>query len=150
MKLGFGLGLFVKFGNEDNLIIGNNIDSFFEFCMEQKNPEIYFHNLKFDGEFIISYLLNNGFEHILNKKDKKDKTFTTLISDMGMFYSIEVYFKVGNKTVKKVKFIDSLKIIPFSVDQVAKSFNLEISKLSIDYNKEREKNHELTEMKQNG
>lgn len=145
MKLGFGLGLFVKFGNEDNLIIGNNIDSFFEFCMEQKNPEIYFHNLKFDGEFIISYLLNNGFEHILNKKDKKDKTFTTLISDMGMFYSIEVYFKVGNKTVKKVKFIDSLKIIPFSVDQVAKSFNLEISKLSIDYNKEREKNHELTE-----
>lgn len=145
MKLGFGLGLFVKFGNEDNLIIGNNIDSFFEFCMEQKNPEIYFHNLKFDGEFIISYLLNNGFEHILNKKDKKDKTFTTLISDMGMFYSIEVYFEVGNKTVKKVKFIDSLKIIPFSVDQVAKSFNLEISKLSIDYNKEREKNHELTE-----
>ena len=61
MKLGFGLGLFVKFGNEDNLIIGNNIDSFFEFCMEQKNPEIYFHNLKFDGEFIISYLLTQIF-----------------------------------------------------------------------------------------
>lgn len=97
------------------------------------------------GEFIISYLLNNGYEHIKNKKDRKDKTFTTLISDMGMFYSIEVYFKVGNKTVNKVKFIDSLKIIPFSVDQVAKSFNLEISKLSIDYNLKREKDHILTE-----
>ena len=145
MKLGFGLGLFVKFGNENNLKIGNNIDTFFEFCKVEKNPEIYFHNLKFDGEFIISYLLNHGFEHIKDRKEKKNNSFTTLISDMGMFYSIVVYFEVGNKTVKKVTFYDSLKIIPFSVDQIAKSFNLEISKLSIDYNEKREKNHILTE-----
>lgn len=145
MKLGFGLGLFVKFGNEKNLKIGNNIDTFFEFCIAEKNPEIYFHNLKFDGEFIISYLLNHGFEHIKDRKEKKNNSFTTLISDMGMFYSIVVYFEVGNKTVKKVTFYDSLKIIPFSVDQIAKSFNLEISKLSIDYNEKREKDHILTE-----
>ena len=145
MKLGFGLGLFVKFGNEKNLKIGNNIDTFFEFCRAEKNPEIYFHNLKFDGEFIISYLLNHGFEHIKDRKEKKNNSFTTLISDMGMFYSIVVYFEVGNKTVKKVTFYDSLKIIPFSVDQIAKSFNLEISKLSIDYNEKREKDHILTE-----
>ena len=145
MKLGFGLGLFVKFGNENILKIGNNIDTFFEFCKAEKNPEIYFHNLKFDGEFIISYLLNHGFEHIKDRKEKKNNSFTTLISDMGMFYSIVVYFEVGNKTVKKVTFYDSLKIIPFSVDQIAKSFNLEISKLSIDYNEKREKNHILTE-----
>ena len=61
-----------------------------------------------------------------------------------MFYSIEVFFKVGNKQVKKVKFYDSLKIIPFSVDQVAKSFNLEISKLTLDYNTPRSRNHILT------
>jgi len=145
MKHGYGLGLFVKFGNEKNLKIGNNIDTFFEFCKAEKNPEIYFHNLKFDGEFIISYLLNHGFEHIKDRKEKKNNSFTTLISDMGMFYSIVVYFEVGNKTVKKVTFYDSLKIIPFSVDQIAKSFNLEISKLSIDYNEKREKNHILTE-----
>ena len=101
--------------------------------------------MKFDGEFIISYLLNHGFEHIKDRKEKKNNSFTTLISDMGMFYSIVVYFEVGNKTVKKVTFYDSLKIIPFSVDQIAKSFNLEISKLSIDYNEKREKNHILTE-----
>lgn len=50
----------------------------------------------------------------------------------------------GNKTVKKVTFIDSLKIIPFSVEQIAKSFNLPISKLKIDYNEVREKGHILT------
>lgn len=97
------------------------------------------------GEFIIYYLLKNGFEVIEDRKEKRDKTFTTLISDLGMFYSIEVFFKVGNKKVKKVKFLDSLKIIPFSVDQIAKSFNLEISKLKIDYDKPRSRNHILTQ-----
>ena len=61
-----------------------------------------------------------------------------------MFYQIEVYFEKKNKKTHKVTFIDSLKIIPFSVEQIAKSFNLEISKLKIDYNKPRERNHILT------
>ena len=134
-----------EIGNEDNIKIGNNIDSFIEFCKNEKNSTFYFHNLKFDGEFIIHYLLKNGFEHIKNKKDKKSKTFTTLISDMGMFYSIEVYFEVKNKKVKKARFIDSLKIIPFSVDEIAKSFGLPISKLKIDYNEVREIDHILTD-----
>ena len=134
-----------EIGNEKNIKYGNNIESFFEFCKAEKNPEIYFHNLKFDGEFIISYLLNNGFKHIRNIKERDEKTFTTLISDMGMFYSITVYFNKDKNHSKKVTFYDSLKIIPFSVDQIAKSFNLEISKLSIDYNEKREKNHILTE-----
>ena len=53
-------------------------------------------------------------------------------SNMGQFYNITVYFKKGNKTVHKVTFIDSLKIIPFSVDDTAKAFKLPISKLKLD------------------
>lgn len=130
--------------NPDNIIIGNNIDDFFKFCEDTHNPTIYFHNLKFDGEFILYYLLKNGYTHIKDKKERADKTFTTLISDMGMFYTMEVYFKVGNKKVNKVTFIDSLKIIPFSVDDIAKTFGLTISKLTLDYDKPREKGHILT------
>ena len=132
---------------EDNskIEIGNNIEDFIKWCEEAKNPTVYFHNLKFDGEFIIYYLLKNGFTWISDKKDKKDKTFVTLISDMGMFYTIEVYFKVGNKQVKKVTFIDSLKILNMSVDMIAKTFGLSISKLKIDYNEPREKGHILTD-----
>lgn len=100
--------------------------------------------LKFDGEFVIYYLLKNGFKHVEKREDIKDNTFTTLISDMGMFYQITVYFEKKNKKTHKVTFIDSLKIIPFSVEQIAKSFNLEISKLKIDYNKPRERDHKLT------
>ena len=133
-----------EIGNEDNVIIGNNIDDFMKYVEHLPNSEIFFHNLKFDGEFIIHWLLTHGFTHVKDKKDRKDKTFSTLISDMGMFYSIEVYFKVWNKKDKKVKFIDSLKIIPFGVEQIAKSFGLPISKLEIDYNEPRELGHKLT------
>ena len=133
-----------EIGNEDNIKIGNDIDSFMKFIELQTNSEYYFHNLKFDGEFIIHYLLTHGFTYVEDRKKRKDKTFTCLISDMGMFYTIEVFFKVGNKRVKNAKFIDSLKIIPFGVDAIAKSFGLPISKLSIDYNAYREVGHELT------
>lgn len=63
---------------------------------------------------------------------------------MGQFFNITVYFKVGNKKVKKVTFYDSLKILNFSVDTIAKSFNLPISKLKLDYKRAREKNYKLT------
>lgn len=128
-------------------IYGNTIEQFFDWIENQKkNYKIYFHNLKFDGSFIISWLIKNGFEYIENKKDKKDNTFTTLITDMGQFFSIEVYFKTKGKRVKKVTFLDSLKIFPnMSVDQVAKSFGLPISKLSIDYAKHRPEGWQLTQ-----
>lgn len=89
-------------------------------------------------------MLTHGFKYIKDKKEKENKTFTTLISKMGQFFSIEVYFKVYNKKVKKVTFLDSLKILPFSVDKIAKSFNLDIRKLEIDYNLPRKKGHILT------
>ena len=135
----------VEIGNEENLEIGNNIDDFMKYCKTQKNSTFYFHNLKFDGEFIIYWLLKHEFHHVQKREEIKDMTFTTLISDMGQFYNIVVYFKKGNKEVHKVTFIDSLKIIPFSVEETAKYFNLEISKLKIDYNKVRKRNHILTD-----
>ena len=133
-----------EIGNEENIIIDNNIDSFIKFCKDSNNSTFYFHNLKFDGEFIIYYLLTHGFKHVEKKEDIESNTFTTLISDMGQFYSICVYFEKKNKQVVKATFNDSLKIIPFSVDAIAKSFNLPISKLSIDYNKPREKGYILS------
>lgn len=136
-----------EIGNVDNFIYGNSIDDFFKFCQNKKeNYVLYFHNLKFDGEYIFNYLLNNGYECIKNKKDRKDKTFTTLISDTGQFYSIEIFFETKNKKhVNKVTIYDSLKILNFSVEQIAKDFNLPIRKLELDYKAYREVGHILTE-----
>lgn len=132
-----------EIGNPENIIIDNNIESFIKFCKDSGNSTMYFHNLKFDGEFIISYLLNNGYELILDSKEKRDNTFTTLISDMGLFYSMTIYFSVKGKKVSKVTIIDSLKILNMSVDKVAKSFGLPISKLELDYDTPREKGYIL-------
>ena len=123
--------------------VGNSIESFFERIKKEANPYIYFHNLKFDGEFLIFHIMKNlGFEHV-ESKEKRTGTFSTLISDMGLFYSIEVYFEVGKKT-KKVTFIDSLKIINQSVESMPKTFKIPENKLEIDYNVPREKGHILT------
>ena len=121
-------------GNSDNVEIGLTIDDFMKWCRTQKeNHTVMFHNLKFDGQFIMQWLFHNGFEHTVDPKDKKTGTFNTLINDMGMYYQIEVIFYKKGKNVKKVVFQDSLKLIPLSVDNIAKSFNMEIKKLSIDY-----------------
>ena len=58
-----------EIGNEENLQIGNNIDSFIEYCKKEKNSIFYFHNLKFDGEFIIYWCLTYGFKHVEKKVD---------------------------------------------------------------------------------
>lgn len=128
-------------GNINNFHYGNSLDDFMEFI--EKNQAIYyFHNLKFDGEFIIHWLLNHGFKH---SKKPQEKEFSTLISRMGQFYSIEIVYKRRKKGVNKVVIYDSLKKLPFSVANIAKSFHLEMSKLEIDYNEYREIGHELTQ-----
>lgn len=136
-----------EIGNTDNFIYGNNIDDFIKWCKNKKeNYVLYFHNLKFDGEYIFSYLLNNGFTCIKNKNEREDNTFTCLISDTGQFYSIEIYFETSNpKHINKVTIYDSLKILNFSVDMIAKDFNLPIRKLDLDYKQIREVNHILTD-----
>lgn len=134
-----------EIGNPTNFMYGNKIEGFIDFCKNKKeNYKILFHNLKFDGEYIFSYLLKNGYELIEDKKEKRDKTFTCLISDMGQFYSIEIYFTVKKKKVNKVIIYDSMKLLNFSVDKIAKAFDLPIRKLKIDYKAYRKVGHILT------
>lgn len=136
-----------EIGNTENFQYGDSIDYFMNFCRNKKaNYIIYFHNLKFDGEFIIHWLLTNGFTCIKDKKDRADNTFTTLISDTGQFYSIEIFFETQNKRkINKVTIYDSLKILNFSVSQVAKSFNLGLLKGEIDYKKDRPIGYQMTQ-----
>lgn len=136
-----------EIGNPDNFIYGNNLDDFMEFCANPKeNYKIYFHNLKFDGSFILSWLEEHGFEFVEDKKNRDSGTYTSLITDLNVFYSIEVYFSISRKNHKtnKVQFLDSLKILNFSVEQIAEDFDLPIRKLSIDYHEKREVGHILT------
>ncbi len=134
-----------EIGDPDNFIYGNSLDEFMEWCQNPKeNYLCLFYNLKFDGQYILSWLLKHGFEYVADKKNRHDHSFTTLITDMGQFYVIEVYFKVKGHKVNKVTFHDSLKLLNFSVEEIAKSFDLPISKLKLDYHAKREIGHILT------
>ncbi|MGN1406157.1 MAG: DNA polymerase, partial [Erysipelotrichaceae bacterium] len=119
--------------NPENVTIGTTIDEFMDWCKSQKtNDKVYFHNLKFDGQFIMYWLFKHGYTHTTLPEDKKSNTFNTLISDKGLYYQIEVIFNKKGKRINKVIFQDSLKLIPLSVDGIAKAFKLPISKLEID------------------
>lgn len=123
------------------MTFGEDIDSFINYCsLINESSSFYFHNLKFDGEFIIHYLLRHGFVHV-NEKKLGVNQFSTIISDLNVFYCIKVKFK--EEVI--ISFFDSLKLLNFSVEEVAKAFNLSIKKLEIDYKAKREKVHKITD-----
>ena len=52
-------------GDPENVFIGTDIFDFMFWCEERPfNPKIYFHNLKFDGQFIISWLFKEGYTYL--------------------------------------------------------------------------------------
>lgn len=64
---------------------------------------IYFHNLKFDGSYILNYF------------NEKEIEFDTFINDMGQWYSITYEYKDYKIVIR-----DSLKILNFSIKQIGK------------------------------
>lgn len=138
--------------NVDSITYGLDITQFFEWCENQGSVDIYFHNEKFDGEFMLSWLFKNGFRW--SKEAKEERTFSTLISNMGQWYALEICWNVRYTTTKTGKtkkekqrtiIYDSLKKYPFSVEQIADSFNFPIKKGSIDYEKTRPIGYQPTE-----
>lgn len=119
--------------------VGTTIKDFFN-AIDSYDSTIYFHNLAFDGSFILDHLLKTGYTHTDDKPGKGQ--FTTLISDTAKFYSITVRWRTGHRT----EFRDSMKKIPLSVARMAKAFHLELGKLVIDYDEYRSPDHIITEV----
>lgn len=117
-----------------NIAYGTSIESFMEFAVDK--PQLYFHNLAFDGVFIVSYMLRNGMKFDANGSYG---SFKTLISQQNIWYSITIPTQFCTVTIK-----DSLKKLPMSVKRIAKSFKLPLSKGSIDHNKNRPEGYEPT------
>ena len=132
----------VEMGTEDVYILGS-IETTFDFLSSiDGNVIVYYHNLKFDGSFWLDYLMNVlNYEQaydILDEKSNtikwkeerhmKNKSFKYMISDMGQWYKITI--KVKNKFIE---IRDSLKLLPFSVEQIGKDFKTKHRKLKMKY-----------------
>lgn len=127
----------------EDVNIFHSIDEQFNYFLEQKcNIVAYYHNLKFDGAFWLSYLLiDKGFEQAyrkigdkendvewLSEKEMKNKSFKYSISDKGIWYSIII--KINNHFIE---IRDSLKLLPFSVKRIGESFGTKHKKLEMEY-----------------
>jgi hypothetical protein len=127
----------------EDVIIFHSIEEQYNYFLGQNcNIIAYYHNLKFDGAFWLSYLLvDKGYEQAYNKvgdaenkvewleeKNMKNKSFKYSISDKGMWYSIII--KVNNHFIE---IRDSLKLLPFSVKRIGESFGTKHKKLDMEY-----------------
>ncbi len=142
----------VNINNINEVYYGNNISTFILQIQDLSSCDIYFHNLKFDSQFIIYWLLTNGFE-CSTSDELEPQQFNTLINASNQIYKMSICFKSfinkkGKEIFKTVNIKDSLKKLPFSVDKIAKDFKLPIQKLSINYTDYREQHHKLTEEEQ--
>ena len=122
---------------------GNNISSFIERVIVLC-ADVYFHNLAFDGRFLIDYLMKNGWVHRRKCKayELGENEFSTLISSQGKFYQITIRSKYGVTVFK-----DSLKLIPMGVAKIAKAYNFPETEQKgvLDYDSFRPIGHELNQ-----
>lgn len=136
--------------------IWNSIDGFFIWCEELTGRNyLYFHNGAFDFSFILDYLKRRvdyteaivkpddgkvEGTYFLRDKEMYPRQYTYSIADSGLWYTLTV--KTDSATLE---FRDSLKLIPFSVKVIGKSFKTKHQKSSIEYEGERHAGGEITE-----
>lgn len=132
---------------ENTFVHGNTLSGFFEVLQTLKCPKVYFHNLKFDGSFIIDWLFKAGFQFLENTRKLPENCFSTLITDLGQFYMIKCCLMRHSNHVQNVEFRDSLKIFPnMDIEKIAADFDIGLKKLEIDYHEKRLIGHELTDL----
>jgi hypothetical protein len=110
--------------------------------VEKVKADLFFHNLRFDGEFIVNWLFQNGFEW---SQKPREKTFNTIISNMGQWYMIDICYGYKGKKKLHTVIYDSLKKLPFPVKKIAKDFKLDLVKGEIDYKAYRPPGHTITD-----
>lgn len=132
----------VELGTED-VSVDNTLANTWKRILKLKgNLVIYYHNLKFDGSFLLDFIVNNtslkqayvktgsGELDIAFEKtwDMQNGTYLYMISDMGQWYHIVIKLQG-----RYIEFRDSLKLLPFSVKAIGKSFSTKHKKLSMEY-----------------
>lgn len=123
--------------NTEDVEIHHSISETFRYLENLKcNLKIYYHNLKFDGEFWLYYLIyvlkyrqaiKNG--EYVSDNDMWLCSWKCLISNMSQWYSVTIKTQYG----KYIIIQDSLKLLPFSVKAIGKSFKTKHQKLDMEY-----------------
>lgn len=144
----------VELGTE-TVMLDNSIESFFHRLDSfRTNVRVYFHNLKFDGSFMMYYLLTElHYEQAyekdadgnpldwIDRKRMPNGSFSYGISAQNRWYSMTIKTHEGNL----IELRDSYKLLPFSVKRIGSSFGTKHKKLEMEYEGERHAGWNITD-----
>ena len=92
---------------------GTELSDFVELIKQIDCDKIYFHNLRFDGSFLLYWLVENNYLYGVD--------YTCMIDEMNIWYEIKLI-----NGEKPIKIWDSLKKFPgLSVQAIAKMYKIE-------------------------
>lgn len=118
------------FGNNEQL--GTNIKTFFDYFKNNKKKNkkyfCYFHNLNWDGDFILKWLAKNGYKAINNFEWKKNKEVNSFcfVRQSRQIYCIKIKLENNCGKLFELVVLCSYKILSSSVEALGK--NLKIDK----------------------
>lgn len=107
---------------------GTNIEDFWKFILDQNNScTLFFHNLKFDGDFILKYLINHAGYKFNNTEDRVNKGIQ-VFRQGGRIYYMKIFLR--KKVAGKVKDINiyircSLQLLSSNIASLGKSLGIE-------------------------
>ena len=143
--------------DSDDPLIHHSLAETLEYLDNQNEDAIlYYHNLKFDGNFWLYFLIKElgfkqGTEYSLDEKgativtmkdpnDLKEKEVVYSISSMGQWYMVSFKYHSHKYTLK-----DSLKLLPFKLEEIGEAFKTEHRKLEMEYEGYRYAGCEITD-----
>lgn len=107
------------------------------------NTEYAFHNLKFDGSYIVPWLMANGYT-VTEGMPVEPKTFSVLIDERNCWYNITI----RETKKRKITLWDSLKLFPCALEYLHQEYGTPAHKVEVTqefYERRREEGHELTQ-----
>ena len=92
---------------------GTELTEFVDLILQLKCDKIYFHNLRFDGSFLLYWMVENNWLYGID--------YTCMIDEMNIWYEIKI---ISGET--SIKIWDSLKKFPGqSVQSISKMYKIE-------------------------
>lgn len=112
----------------DKVMVFHSMDEFMKDIFDYRcNVIMWFHNLRFDGSFILNWLFRNGFVWTNDCKLNTNE-FSTLISSQNRWYLIRI--KTSKATIE---IRDSAKLMPMTLREMGPAFKTEHRKLEMEY-----------------
>ena len=119
---------------------GVNIEDFIQYIFTENDIlKVYFHNLSFDGSFIIYHLMTTGWKYVDEiKSPTKHPTFTAIIDNFNSIYELTL-----SRGERIIKINCSYKLTGLSIKELGKLVGLD--KLNETHDYEELKNYKSIE-----